>query len=242
MHPQTYGFQAFFPGDKIAFVHWKTLTVFGNAIVTEVKMKSPREILLTLDRPAREDIQPKDVVANVTWTPKVVIRGNYFQRIPTRAILVTTRRKVVIENNVFFRPQMSAILIADDARNWYESGMVKDVVIRGNRFIKTGNPVILVHPENPVVNPRNPVHRNIRVKNNTFVMPEGMRVSVKSTRGFSFVGNKIISEEVHFSFTGSSRVTIAENTYKCKNVEKTISINQSLRNTFDIPKDFQVIN
>lgn len=242
MHHQSYGFDTFFPGDKIDFIHSKTLTAFDSATVTEVEQLSPRKILLTLDQPAPEDIRPKDVVENVTWTPKVIIRRNYFERIPTRGILVTTRRKVVIENNVFYRPQMSAVLIADDAQSWYESGMVKDVLIRDNIFIRSGNPVILIHPENDIVDPKNPVHRNIRVKNNIFVMPQGMRISVKSTRRFSFIGNRIIAEEVYFSFNGSSKVTIAKNTFEGKNVEKTVSLKESLKNTFDISQDFQIVN
>ncbi len=242
MHHQTYGFDAFFPGDKIDFIHSKTLTAFGSATLTKVEQLSPREILLTLDQPAPEDIRPKDVVENVTWTPKVVIRGNYFERIPTRGILVTTRRKVVIENNVFYRPQMSAILIADDAQSWYESGMVKDVLIQDNIFIRSGNPVILIHPENDIVDPENPVHQNIRVINNTFIMPNGMSISVKSTRGFSFIGNRVIAEEVYFRFNGSSEVTIAENIFEGKNVEKTVSLKKSLKNTFDISQDFQIVN
>ena len=81
-------------------------------------MKNEREILITLDRNIPQTIRDKKelVVENVTYTPEVLIRNNYFARIPTRGILVSTRRKVLIENNTFFRMQMSGILIADDAR------------------------------------------------------------------------------------------------------------------------------
>lgn len=39
----------------------------------------------------------------------------------------------MIENNVF-ESSGSAILIAGDANYWYESGAVKDVLIKGNDF------------------------------------------------------------------------------------------------------------
>ena len=45
---------------------------------------------------------PNLVVENVTYTPEVIVRNNYFSRIPTRGLLVTTRRKVLIESNTFF--------------------------------------------------------------------------------------------------------------------------------------------
>lgn len=242
MHPQTYGFDAFFPGNKIDFVHADTLTAYGSAIVTNVQDLSPRKILLTLNHEIPEEYRKNDVVENVTYTPSVIIRGNYFERIPTRGILVTTRREVIIKNNVFNKPQMSAILIADDAQSWYESGMVKDVLITGNTFIKSGNPVIRIHPENDVINPNNPVHQNIRVKNNTFKMPNGMSVEVKSTQGFNFVNNKIFSNQLHFNFNGSSDVTIQDNIFMNENIEKVAELNHSLRRTFQIPKDFQILN
>ncbi|USK36653.1 discoidin domain-containing protein (plasmid) [Bacillus sp. F19] len=234
MHHQTYGFDAFNPGDKIAFIHWDKLTEFGNATVSEVEKKSPREILLTLDQPVPEGIQSKDVVENVTWAPEVEIHNNRIEHIPTRGILVTTRKKVVIEDNVFFRPQMSSILIADDAGSWFESGMVKNVTVRGNKFIEGGNPVILIHPENSVVDWKNPVHQHIRIEDNIFKMSNDMTVDVKSTKGFSFVNNQIISKEVNMKFNGSRNINIAGNTFAEEGVKKSITLNNSFRKTFNI--------
>ena len=87
------------------------------------------EILLTLDRAVNDNVKAAEHVSveNVTWTPEVEIRNNYFSRIPTRGILVTTRRKVVIEDNVFYRIPMSRGTGSDDARGWYGSGPVRDV-------------------------------------------------------------------------------------------------------------------
>ena len=111
-------------------------------------------------------------IENVTWTPEVEIRGNYFARIPTRGILVTTRRHVVIEQNTFFRMPMASILIADDARSWYESGSARDVTIRHNKFVECSSPVLLLWPENDRYD--GPVHRNIYVTHNdiSFMDPE----------------------------------------------------------------------
>ena len=62
--------------------------------------------------------------------------------------------------------QMSGIFIADDARSWFESGMVRDVTIRNNNFIECGAPVILIAPENKCNDGY--VHRNITITNNLF--------------------------------------------------------------------------
>ncbi|SUE34351.1 right-handed parallel beta-helix repeat-containing protein [Rikenella microfusus] len=190
MHPQTYGFQSFFPGNEIEFIDAHTLLPVAACKVRQAEMKNDREILITLARPVGQDLSDKSelVVENTTYTPEVVIRGNYFSRVPTRGILVTTRRRVLIENNTFFRTRMSGILIADDARSWFESGMVRDVTIRGNRFVECASPAILIAPEND----RNGgyVHRNIRIENNRFRLSDaGAAVSAKSVGGLQIRGN-----------------------------------------------------
>lgn len=189
MHPQTYGFQSFMVGDTVELIDAHTLRPVASATVNRAEMLEPREILVTLNETIDSQIRRMEelVVENVTYTPEVILRGNYFSRVPTRGMLVTTRRKVVVENNTFFRMQMSGILIADDARSWYESGMVKDVTIRNNRFIECGTPVILIAPEND----RNAgcVHQNIEITNNYFRLSDGDAISAKSVDGMRITGN-----------------------------------------------------
>jgi len=191
MHGQSYGFQAFHPGDDIDFVRERSLLVYASNSVKEARLLNPREMLLTLEQPAPDSIEPSDVVENATWTPEVEIRGNRFARIPTRGVLMTTRRKVVIEDNEFDRMAMSGILIADDAASWYESGMVNDVTIRGNRFIACGEPVIGILPENEHIDADTPVHRNIVIESNEFYMKGDHVVQAKSTQGLHFVNNQL---------------------------------------------------
>lgn len=193
MHHQTYGFQSFLPGNEIEFIDPHSLMSLAPAKVKKAEMKNEREILLTLDRNIPQNIREikELVVENVTYTPEVLICGNYFARIPTRGILVSTRRKVLIENNTFFRMQMSGILIADDARSWFESGMARDVTIRNNNFIECGGPVILIAPEND----RNEgyVHRNIAITNNRFQLIGADAVSAKSVDGLKITDNLFIT-------------------------------------------------
>ena len=190
MHPQTYGFQSFCAGDEVELVDPHSLLPAVRFKVREARMASPREIVLTADRPLPDSLRVAGrwVAENVTCTPEVTICHNFFTHIPTRGILVTTRRKVLIEDNTFHRTQMSALLIADDARSWYESGPVHDVTIRGNRFIECAEPVICIWPENDV--DRGCVHRNIRIKNNCFRLrgTDGA-VRAKSVAGLTVRGN-----------------------------------------------------
>ena len=112
-------------------------------------------------------------------------------RIPTRGFLITTRRRVLVEDNEFRNTHMSAILLEDDARGWYESGCVRNMTIRGNRFIGCGEPVIHINPRNTVAN--DSVHRNIRIENNEFVLRGATSIKARSTRGLRVTGNTIYS-------------------------------------------------
>ncbi|MEK8130296.1 right-handed parallel beta-helix repeat-containing protein [Paenibacillus filicis] len=191
MHHQTYGFQSFYPGDRIEFVRGISLIGYGSGTVMASEFRSPRELLLTLQDDVPDGIRADDVVENVTWIAEVEVRGNRFLRIPTRGVLATTRKKVLIENNDFEGMRMSGVLIAGDAESWYESGRVEDVTISGNRFIRCGAPVIRIEPENTVVSADQPVHRQIRVESNRFVLSELPVLAAKSTRDLQFVRNEV---------------------------------------------------
>lgn len=199
MHHQSYGFEAFFENDEIEFIDSNTLLSAGKTTVISSERISAREILLTVGNKLPETIinHKNLVVENVTWTPEVKITNNFFSRIPSRGILVSTRRKTLIENNIFYGMQMSGILIADDALSWYESGMVKDVTIRGNRFIDCGTPVICIEPENKIH--EGAVHRNIKIENNIFKIKNtgDFAVQAKSVDGLHISNNLFLIKNDH---------------------------------------------
>jgi len=216
MHAQTFGFMAFNPGDDIEFVAWDSLRPYASNRVTAAELVNPKEMLLTLERPVPQVFKEKDVVENVTWTPEVEIRGCTVTRIPTRGFLITTRRKVLVQDNVFNRTHMSAILLEDDARGWFESGCVRDMTITGNRFVRCAEPVIHINPQNSV--PNDAVHQNIQIEGNEFVLRSTTSVKAQSTRGLRVTGNTIRSEkgasdESSIKIRDCSEVKIENNHY-----------------------------
>lgn len=196
MHPQSYGFEAFRAGDEIEFARRRSLRAFGTGRVRLVERVDNRTLRMTLaeSAPADEDFAPGDVVENVTWTPEVRIAGNRFARIPTRGILISTRRRAVIEGNTFERMRMSAILIEGDASSWFESGPVHDLTIRANRFVECGDaafPVIAITPAIDEPEGAHPVHRGIRIEGNRFETRDAMVLKAKGAADISFAGNEI---------------------------------------------------
>lgn len=228
MHPQTYGMQAFFPGDSIAFVHSKSLQLYDYSTITRATLISDMEMVVELDKPVPDSVKTGDCLENLTWTPSVVIRGCRFERTLTRGILVTTRRPVLIENNIFFRTGMQAILIADDATSWFESGEVRDVTIRHNTFDECGynsgdnDYAIDIRPENHEVIPGYMVHRNIRIEDNAFRIFDYAVLAARSTGGLVFEHNTILhstfmqpraKEAAAFKLTACTSVRIKNNRF-----------------------------
>ena len=196
MHGQTYGMEAFFRDDSVAFVHPSTLSIRNYGIIKSVKRLSNTDILLTMKSNIPVNVMEGDVVENITWTPEFTMRNCELRNSNTRGLLVTTRRKVRIENNLFSRLGMHAILIADDGASWYESGPVADVLIRNNIFKECGynsapsGYAISIAPENHEPSQQQ-VHRNIRIENNLFYCFDAPVLFARSVNGLSFVGNTI---------------------------------------------------
>ncbi|WP_316748742.1 right-handed parallel beta-helix repeat-containing protein [Pedobacter gandavensis] len=212
MHGQTYGFEAFAPGDSIALLRSKSLQIFENGVVKSVKLINEKEVLVVLTSSVSSALKSGDFVENVTWTPSLTIRNSRFEGSNARGILVTTRRKVLIENNVFFRLGMHAILIENDALGWFESGPVTDVTISNNEFEDCGynsypdNYVINIFPQNRELVPGYWVHKNIRIMNNTFKVYDDPILAARSTNGLIFKGNKVI--QTNFMKRGDKRPAI----------------------------------
>ena len=101
--------------------------------------------------------------------------------------------------------------ISDDANSWFESGPAREVTIRGNRFLKCGEPVIRIRPENQTADPREPVHENIRILDNWFQLTGNDAISARSTRGLTITGNRFSSETLPIHTEACSEVRVEDN-------------------------------
>ena len=200
----------------------------GYGIVQQAQKINDREVLLTFVEPIATNIQVGDVVENNTRTPNFYLRNSTLKQSNTRGLLVTTGRKVVIENNEFHRLGMHAILIANDAQSWYESGAVNDVLIRNNTFNECGynsapdNYVIAIAPENHEEQAGKYVHRNIRLVNNTFNVYDAPLLMAKSVDKLTFSNNTIQQTSLFspnkqlkpsFNLNGNNGVEIMQNKF-----------------------------
>ncbi len=196
MHDQSYGFDVYSPGDSIAFLQASTMQRIGFAKVESFRKVNEYEIEITLDRNLPKDYKiGEDCIENYTYTPSVDIRRNYFSGVSTRGVLLTTPKKAVISDNIFFGTGMAAILIEGDAKGWFECGTVKDVQITRNKFIDcnfSGGAAIVINPSNNIIDPKKPVHENIRILNNYFDLRGRRLIEAKSTSRLIIKDNEIV--------------------------------------------------
>ena len=121
MHPQSHGFNPLREGDEIAYINPKTMLQEGTSKIIESTLLNETDIKLVLDKASDKGVDY--VIEDIDACPDVDFENNFLTRIITRGLLLTTRGKVRIKNNYFKSTTMSAVLLSDDAKSWYESGM-----------------------------------------------------------------------------------------------------------------------
>lgn len=204
MHHQTYGFESFFPGDTCSLVNDATLLPVGAPlIVRNARLINDYDMELTFDNVVKLPTSGKYVLENLTWTPSVKICDNTFKLTPTRGILITTCRPVQILRNKFYNIPMASILVADDARSWYESGAVKNLLIKENQFINCSSPQIWISPENSEIDPKHKVHSGIVIENNRFITTSTQNASAAVIQARSVDGLTIRNNTVNDSLNSA---------------------------------------
>ncbi len=200
-HPQSWGFNPLEKGDLIDFIDPNSLLSIAENKIAESKLIDSHHIELTLESPPPANCTDY-VIEDVSRCPSLNFESNVLNRIITRGILYTSRGECQIKNNHFVNNTMSGVLLSDDAKSWYESGMCLDVTIEGNRFDYCGQTPVLIKPENNVH--KGAVHKNIKIINNQFADYKGAPISIKSTDGIKIKDN----------YFGKSRKIMLENCNK----------------------------
>ena len=162
-HPQSHGFNPFKAGDRLRIIDKNTLLEKGACTLVSSRLADEHTLELILDK--EWDFGKGAVIENASACPEVVYEGNTLERIITRGALFTSAGASRIENNKFLHTSMHAIHISDDAENWFESGMVKNLRVSGNYFGKVNGAALSVKPENKKCG--GVVHSGIVFENNT---------------------------------------------------------------------------
>ncbi|HBL40599.1 MAG TPA: hypothetical protein DDY98_03120 [Ruminococcaceae bacterium] len=175
-HNESWGFEPYEAGDEIEFVSGNTLLPFGSATVLAVEKQNDTDFCVAVSQLPEREFPENAVAENVTRTASLNVIGNTFERIPSRAILCTTRKDVVIQNNTFRCMGAPVICVADDANFWFESGRSGTIWFENNTVedcgaveIPLGCDVIRYEPVVLDEQSTQAVHEKIIIRNNTFI-------------------------------------------------------------------------
>lgn len=230
MHHQSVGLNWGRPGDKISFIENSAMKSIGTGEIERFKPIDNETFLLIFKIAVPKGLEVNDALENISLSPDLLVTNSHFKSCRARGLLVSTPGKVVIENNIF-ESSGSAILIAGDANNWFESGAVTDVLIKNNVFTELCNTssyqfcegIISIYPEIPVLNATTPpFHKNIRIENNRFHPFDFPVLFARSVDGISYSNNTVTRstrfEPYHrrkytFSFEACKNASISNNTF-----------------------------
>ena len=230
-HGQAWGFSWGDAGDTVQFIRSLNMDTVGPLnIVTGIRpadkpdVAGCREFIITLKDPVPAEISAEEGfgIENLTWTPEVVFSGNLVRNNRARGALFSSPRRTVCENNVFDHTSGTAILLCGDCNGWYESGAVRDLVIRRNKFINAltssyqfTNAIISIYPEIPQLAAQDQYFHGgseqaIVIENNTFDTFDSPLLYAKSVDGLVFRNNKIRRNNEYKPRMGKARPVFTE--------------------------------
>ncbi len=192
VHHEQVGFPLFSKGERVSFIDPETLLPAGEGCVTEIEILNVDRMLVSVDQ-MPGSLKPGFGLENLEWLADVTIRNCTSLRNRARGFLLSTGGKLVVEGNYFSNPG-AALKISGDCNFWFESGAVKDVLIKNNTFEQCnhgvwGKACIDIDPEVQNLG-HGFFHQNITIENNTFITSEPNLVYARSLSGLNFKKNK----------------------------------------------------
>lgn len=211
-HNQAWGFAWGDTGDSVCFVKSKTMEMLKDInIIKEIKpydketVKGAKSFIITF-----EDELPKEInadtsfgIENLNWTPEVIFSHNIVRNNRARGALFSSPLRTVCEDNIFDHTSGTAILLCGDCNGWYESGAVRDLLIKNNTFVNAltnmfqfTNAVISIYPEIPdLENQVSYFHGGkkdaVVIEKNHFITFDKPLLYAKSVDGLIFRKNKV---------------------------------------------------
>lgn len=211
-------------GETVAFIDGQSMKNYGSGIVSSVRLKTPETFEVIFQEAVPKDIKLADALENISWEPDVTIRNCYFGNHRARGVLISSGGRIQIDGNTF-ESSGSAIVFPGDIKSYFENGPIKDATISNNLFkascltsmYMTCEAIISVSLEVPAFDAKNPpVHKNIKIFNNTFEMYDYPALYALSVDGISFNQNKLKFSNLHKPWHPRKYNLIFE---ACRNIE-----------------------
>lgn len=193
-HFQQVGYHFGREGDSVVAVNPKISAMpVARLTIKNIEMINSRYYQITFNEDVPKEVLKGFYLENVQAYPEVEIRNCEIINNRARGLLISTPRKVIIEGNVI-SSMMAAIQCPNEFTFWYESGYVRDLTIRNNKFLDNtyGNP-----KPSPVINilavsaKGDYIHDKIVIDNNTFFNYSSYIIFAEYVRNLKFTNNTI---------------------------------------------------
>ena len=235
-HNQSWGFAWGDVGDKVRVVDAKRMQDVGVAChIASIKPADRTTVLGCKEFVVSFDEQvPEEVVGggrygaeDMDWTPEVYFADNIVRNNRARGALFSSPLRTVCERNLFDHTSGSAIVLCGDCNGWFESGAVRDLVIRKNRFVNAltclfqfTNAVISIYPEIPDIKSQTACfhggkHDAIVITDNIFETFDHPLLYAKSTHGLRFENNKVVKNNDYPAFHPNNKPVCLEHVEDC---------------------------
>ena len=185
-----------------------------------------KAFVITFEEKLSDEIQAESSIGieNLSWTPEVVFSHNIVRNNRARGALFSSPLRTVCEDNLFDHTSGTAILLCGDCNGWYESGAVRDLLIRNNTFVNAltnmfqfTNAVISIYPEIPdLENQMSYFHGGkkdaIVIEKNHFITFDKPLLYAKSVDGLIFRKNKVTRNNDYPPFHWNQNEILLEKT------------------------------
>ncbi|MBR2616662.1 MAG: hypothetical protein IKC56_00295 [Clostridia bacterium] len=221
-HNQQYGANVYFKGDTLSVYQGGGLVPRGKAKVLSSELTKENEITLTL-----KGTLPKegDLIENFTRQAKFTFDDCSVTNNRPRGVLVATRKKAVVKNS-WFSNSSSCVEVSAESKYWYESGGVKNLLIKNNVFNdfchQYGGAAVGIVPVYDF-NEKQPEYycQNIRIKNNVIITDSKWIVYALRSKNITVKNNAYIHKDTGKSLYGEDVCFYQEN---CKDMKVTIPV------------------
>lgn len=120
-------------GDELAIMRADELWPFWRGRVRKVRTDEEGKMEVETEEPLPPLPEGRLVAENLTRSPKAYVENCVFRGNRARGVLLTCREAVV--ERCLFETSGAAVYLEGEAEYWYESGAVRELVLRNNRFM-----------------------------------------------------------------------------------------------------------
>ena len=212
-HSQTWGFAWGDTGDSVQFIDAKRMQNVGSLLhIRNIRpadrsdITGCKEFIAEFEERVPTEVQGGGLygIENMNWVPEVYFARNVIRNNRARGALFSSPLRTVCEKNLFDHTSGSAIVLCGDCNGWFESGAVRDLVIRKNKFVNAltslyqfTNAVISIYPEIPNLAGQTASFHggpmgSVLICDNVFHTFDEPLLYAKSISGLRFVRNKVI--------------------------------------------------